>query len=321
MKKYILLLNAVFLLFLFSCNKNQAPDVPSLTSPTNGATEVEFETLSLTWACTDADSDILTYDLYFGTLQDPVLLQTGLTTTSYEVTELEQNTTYYWKVVAKDAETQSESTVASFTTKEQTVNNTTCIDYDGNEYEIVQIGNQIWMAEDLRSLHYSDGTAIPNPLAYNNQEDLVQYYGRLYTWEAMMNGASSTNDNPSGVQGIAPEGWHVPSRAEWLELIAFLGGNSVAGGKMKATGTDYWASPNTGATNSSGFNGKGCGVWDFGANDFTNLWYYSEYWTSTMEDDINAYFVSLGYDTQEAYTPDQGMSSRYMYLSVRCIKD
>jgi len=99
-----------------------------------------------------------------------------------------------------------------------------CIDYDGNSYEVVRIGNQIWMAENLKSLHYTDGSPITGVYAFNDDENNVDDYGRLYTWTAIMNGMSSSSSNPSGIQGVCPDKWHLPGDAEWMELIDTLGG-------------------------------------------------------------------------------------------------
>lgn len=111
-------------------------------------------------------------------------------------------------------------------------------DYDGNWYDAVVIGNQVWLAQNLRTTHYADGTAIP--AGGSNSSDTAPYYydystsniplnmrGYLYNWPAVMNGASSSNTNPSGVQGIAPTGWHVPSNSEWTQLTNYVNNQSV----------------------------------------------------------------------------------------------
>lgn len=138
-------------------------------------------------------------------------------------------------------------------------------DIDGNKYNVIQIGNQCWMVENLKTTRYNDGVAIPNvsddkqwyeygtgtvdgyPASekaawcyYDNDVANNNIYGKLYNWHAV------------GTGKLAPKGWHVPTKAEWETLIAFLGGNNIAGGKMKST-SSLWNSPNTGATNSSGF--------------------------------------------------------------------
>jgi uncharacterized protein (TIGR02145 family) len=136
------------------------------------------------------------------------------------------------------------------------------------------------MAENLKVTHYADGTAIPlvegktewDALTatdraycwYDNSTDNRDTYGGLYTWAAAMNGAASSDSIPSGVQGVCPSGWHLPSDSEWKELEMFLGMSQAEadnygcrgtdeGGKLKEIGTAHWNSPNTGATNSSGF--------------------------------------------------------------------
>ncbi len=134
----------------------------------------------------------------------------------------------------------------------------TMTDQDGNEYKTITIGTQTWMAENLRTTKYRDGSEIPNvtdntkwvELAtgaycnYNNttSSDTIATYGRLYNWYAVTDS-----------RNIAPEGWHLPTETEWRILIDYLGGFGVAGGKMKETGATHWDTPNTGATNESGF--------------------------------------------------------------------
>jgi uncharacterized protein (TIGR02145 family) len=123
-------------------------------------------------------------------------------------------------------------------------------DFDGNVYKTVKIGNQTWMAENLKSTHYSDGTLIPS-FVYGDDTANVRVYGRLYRSAAALKNASASGI--SKVQGAAPVGWHIPSVAEWQMLVDYLGGSAVAGGKLKATGTDQWKGPNAGATNESRF--------------------------------------------------------------------
>jgi uncharacterized protein (TIGR02145 family) len=130
-------------------------------------------------------------------------------------------------------------------------------DINGNSYKTISIGTQTWMAENLRTNKYRDGSAIPivtnntewaalSSGAYciyvNNETEIPATYGRLYNWYAV-----------ADIRNIASRGWHVPTDAEWLTLITFLGGESVAGGKLKETGITHWGSPNTNATNESGF--------------------------------------------------------------------
>ena len=131
-------------------------------------------------------------------------------------------------------------------------------DIEGNVYSVVQIGTQLWMSENLKTMKYNDDTDIPLEIdniawvglttgAYcwyqNDEAANKDIYGALYNWYAVETG------------NLCPDGWHIPTDAEWSALGSFLGGNSIAGGKMKATGTEYWSAPNTDATNESGFAG------------------------------------------------------------------
>lgn len=140
---------------------------------------------------------------------------------------------------------------------------------DGQSYTTVRIYDQVWMAENLKATQYSDGTVILlvedngswdtmgiNDKAYcyyDNDISNGDAYRVLYTWAAAMNGAAGSNTSPSGIQGVCLDSWHLPSDDEWKELTGYLGGYGTAVGQMKETGISHWNSPNTGATNSSGF--------------------------------------------------------------------
>ncbi|MBK8503768.1 MAG: fibrobacter succinogenes major paralogous domain-containing protein [Saprospiraceae bacterium] len=131
-------------------------------------------------------------------------------------------------------------------------------DIDGNLYRTIKIGTQEWMAENLRTTRYTNGEMIskvnnsttwPNAnygawCWYDTSSTYELPYGKLYNWYAVNDG-----------RGLCPTGWHEPTDAEWTTLTDFLGGLSLAGGPMKAAGTAHWKTPNTGATNASGFSG------------------------------------------------------------------
>lgn len=191
----------------------------------------------------------------------------------------------------------------------------TVTDYDGNIYHAVQIGNQIWLQENMRNIHYSDGTSIPGVAAYNNNEANAAVFGRLYNWNAMMK-----NSTTPGAKGIAPDGYHIPTDAEWSELENYLGGVVVAGGKMKTTGTSLWNSPNTGATNSSGFSILPAGEYDayYSPNKYQSLNEYAVYWTSTQINVNTARERYLAYNSAASSYYDWYKVMKY---SVRCIKD
>jgi uncharacterized protein (TIGR02145 family) len=202
-----------------------------------------------------------------------------------QVSGLAQNATYYLRAYATNSAGTAYGNEITFTTNDISV-----IDYDGNIYKAVQIGDQVWMAENLKSLHYADGKEIKEIRSYEDNEFWVSTYARYYTWNATMNNYESSTKIPSGVQGVCPTNWHVPSDGEWEVLIQYLGGQEVAGGKLKEAGTKHWQTPNTGADNSSGFNALPSGYLYFDSNHCgggTNggCWVSKEmearYWSST----------------------------------------
>jgi uncharacterized protein (TIGR02145 family) len=189
-------------------------------------------------------------------------------------------------------------------------------DFDGNLYKTVRIGNQTWMAENLKSKHYSDGTPIQY-FEYNEDSANVRVYGRLYRWAASMRNAASSNSNPSRVQGASPVGWHIPSDAEWQVLINNLGGNAVAGGKLKEAGTLHWASPNAGATNESKFNALPSGWFDF-TGEFRRIGEWSFLTVSTAPGSYSVYTRVLKSDLTSA---DRGDLHPDDAIPIRCVKD
>jgi len=147
-------------------------------------------------------------------------------------------------------------------------------DIDGNQYNTVIIGTQEWMKENLKVSKYSDGTPIPqvtDPIAwsnlttgawcyYNNDSSVGSTYGKMYNWYAVAGIWQAESNPPTLAQiasrkSLAPSDWNVPSVADWSLLFNYLGGISIAGGKMKEAGLNHWLDPNTDATNFSGFTG------------------------------------------------------------------
>ena len=191
----------------------------------------------------------------------------------------------------------------------------TVTDYDGNIYHTILIGDQTWLIENLKSLHYCDGTPIPEVVAYNNDDSLGAIYGLLYTWDAAMKGLTEP-----GVQGVCPCDWHVPTDEEWTILENYLGGPGVAGGKMKETGTEHWLLPNTGATNSSGFTGLPAGEYDayFNPNKFWLLHTAAVFWTSSQTNQLQAIERYLSHDDVVCGSLPWHKVMKY---SIRCIKD
>jgi len=210
-------------------------------------------------------------------------------------------------------------------------------DSEGNTYKTVTIGTQTWMAENLKVSKYSDGTTIPNITDntqwqnnttgawayYNNDAANNAKYGKLYNWYAV---SKTTNGN----KNVCPTGWHVPTDAEWTVLTDYLGGNSIAGGKMKEVGTTSWNSPNTGATNTSLFTGFPGGYRYYGGN-YGSIGGIGYWWSSTditfnanTNININALYRSLSYSSGYASGSGSGSGSGYGKrhgFSVRCLRD
>jgi uncharacterized protein (TIGR02145 family) len=197
-------------------------------------------------------------------------------------------------------------------------------DVEGNRYKVVNIGTQVWMAENLKTVKYNDGTKIPkitdniqwsnlNTGAwcyYNNDAANNSKYGKLYNWYAV---SKITNGN----KNICPTGWHVPTAAEWTDLQDYLGGETVAGGKMKEVGTISWNSPNIYATNTSFYTGLpgGCRYFNGSYNSigFSGFW-----WSSTENLMANAWSYYLNTYNGSASRFYSVMSCGF---SVRCLRD
>ena len=196
-----------------------------------------------------------------------------------------------------------------------------CVDYDGNVYETIQIGEQLWMAENLKVTHYQNGDEIPTNLddsiwefvnygalaIYDDNESNANIYGRLYNWYAVV-------DN----RGVCPENFHVPTDGEYILLTNYLGGNDIAGGKMKEAGFEHWYIPNTGATNESGFTGLPGGF----RNTTGSYDYMGEggYFRSSSEyNSYRAWFHGLYSVSSEVYRGFE--MNKNSGLSVRCVGD
>ncbi len=202
-------------------------------------------------------------------------------------------------------------------------------DIDGNIYRTIQVGHQIWMAEDLKTTRYANGTPIElvtdntawNNLSttdkaycfYNNNEN--EAYGALYTWAAAMNGAPSNTSYPSNLQGVCPDGWQLPSYSAWVVLMNTLGGENYAGGAMKEAGISHWQTPNTGATNSSGFTALPTGSRNDGT--FNNMGMLTIWWSATGLDETQARGYRTHYNTK---TLDWMVINKKDGHPVRCMK-
>jgi len=203
-------------------------------------------------------------------------------------------------------------------------------DFDGNVYNTIVIGNQVWMAENLKVTHYRNGELIPNVTnnaewaglssgaysSYDNNNSNVSDYGFLYNWHAV-------NDN----RNLAPEGWHVPTEDDWQQLDRYLGMSDSQingsydrgtdeGGKIKETGTSHWNSPNTGATNSSGFSAVPGG--NRAGGTFRSIGDFGYWWSST-EHNNNVAWVRVLFHNSSSF--GRGSTVAHYGYSVRCIRD
>jgi uncharacterized protein (TIGR02145 family) len=267
----------------------------------------------------DGGTAVIARGVCWSISQDPVATGTHTTDGSgsgsfdSNITGLQSNTTYYVRAYATNSAGIAYGAQKSFTT------NIVVTDIDGNAYNTVKIGTQLWTRENLEVTHYRDGSPIAmvtdnnvwNSLGtgaycnYNNEENNVITYGRIYNFYAI-------DDN----RNLCPVGWHLPSDAEWSTLTTYLGGIAVAGGKMKETGTTHWSSPNAGATNESGFNALPGGN---RANDgtFTGIGDVGVWWSSTEYSTNIAWHRDVVYNGSNVNINN---SYEVVGFSVRCIQ-
>lgn len=188
------------------------------------------------------------------------------------------------------------------------------IDNDGNIYHTVTIGTQVWMVENLRTTKFRNGDTISYFTAtsergyswYNNDINNKTLYGALYNYYTA-----------TDIRGLCPPGWHIPTAAEWITLSNYLGGKTVAGGKLKETGTTHWQSPNAVITNSYGFNALPGGARDCSGN-FINMGINCQFWTSAPVSSGSVPAITVFNDNTQLQIEFAFTCNNY---SVRCIKD
>jgi uncharacterized protein (TIGR02145 family) len=255
---------------------------------------------------------------------------TGIGVFNINLTGLAANTTYFLRAFAINSAGTAYGNELSFTTANFNgiviTNPGTGVTFNGYSYSSIVLGNgQEWMAENLRTTIYANGNAIPNITppwtalttgawahqSNDNQNEIP--YGKLYNWYAVIDS-----------RNVCPNGWHVPTNADWNDFINYLDPNSdgglnapgnTAGGKMKSIGTQYWLSPNQDATNESGFTGLPGGYFEGGNEGALGGWWSS----STDLLDVNSAWVRwLSYMDADAYAETTDFSQGF---SIRCIKD
>jgi uncharacterized protein (TIGR02145 family) len=212
--------------------------------------------------------------------------------------------------------------VFSITFGQDTTNTVT--DIEGNVYHTVKIGTQTWMIENLKVTRYTNGESIPNVTSaqqwngfvngaycwYNNDIFFKDVYGALYNFYAI----------DGGNRQLAPKGWHIPSLEEWKILFDYLGGEKIAGNKLKESGLSHWVLSND-ATNESGFNALpgGCRVEPALSTNaaYFNVGSLCVFWTSTNKNIFKSYYVQFNSQPGASILTVNTCAG----LSIRCIKD
>lgn len=278
----------------------------------------------------DGGSAILERGVCYDTIHSPDLTGfhtnngTGKGMFSCTINKLRPNTLYYVRAYARNS-------VDTCYGNEVTFNSSSKVfDFDGNVYSIVTIGHQYWMKENLHTTHFRNGDSLPvnvvdsvwqttytgTAAIYNNDSINLAVYGRLYNWYAV-----------ADPRGLCPSGWHVPSDGDWNKLAIYLdpqtdttltGSESqIAGGMLKEASLDFWFSPNTGATNSSGFSALPGGYRSY-LGAYYLLGPYGYWWSSTQSSTNNAWYRTLNYNNANVY---RDFDLKRNGFSVRCIHD
>jgi uncharacterized protein (TIGR02145 family) len=259
----------------------------------------------------------------------------GIGTFTSAISGLNPNWDYHVRAYATNSVGTAYGNEITFTTLYINVPGPNITDIDGITYQSITNCGLTFTKQNLNVSQYTDGTSIPQVTDhtqwanltigawcyYNNDPANEAVYGKLYNWYAVAgiyNTASATN--PALRKKLVPSGWHVPTDLEWTQLTDCLGGEGVAGGKMKDTGTSLWLNPNTAANNASGFTGLPGGgrtnhsypPFFSGVSEFGGWWSSSEYGVS------DAWVRSLGSNVGYA---SRGVSDKQVGRSVRCVKD
>lgn len=354
MKKIFILIMGIAL--IYSCSTSTDENGNSITNvvplaPSNLTGSVASSTqINLTWTDNSTNETGYKIERKTGTETYAVVGSTATNVTTFNDTGLTPNTTYTYRVYSFNTVGNSltYSNALTLTTTNSTAINVpgpNVTDIDGYVYQSVTNCGLTFTKQNLNVSKYSDGTPIPqvtDPTQwtnlttgawcyYNNDPANNVTYGKLYNWYAVAgiyDAASAAN--PALRKKLAPTGWHIPSDVEWSNLINCLdpnadGGtnnNNIAGGKMKSTGaiqagTGLWQSPNTDATNASGFTGLPAGT-RFLNGSFSGIGNYGYFWSSSVYFSTGAWFRFLSYAGGNAV---RNFTDNYTGVSVRCIKD
>ncbi len=339
--KNILIVSGVilFIILIHSCKKEEVPTLTTSaitniagTSATSGGT-----------ITSEGSGTVISRGVSWSTSTTPTISDSkttdgaGAGTFTSSISGLYGATTYYVRSYATNSAGTGYGNAISFTTQSSPIvfnpNLTygTVNDIDANIYKTITIGTQVWMAENLKTIKYNDGTAIPNVTAgtawaalttpaycwYNN--DAANYkatYGALYNWYVV-------DVAGNGGKNVCPTSWHIPTDAEWTTLTDYLGGEGIAGGKLKETGLTHWIDPNTGATNETGFTALPGGRRNFGgpyepAGSYGGIGGGGSWWSSTESSSAYTWLRFMFYYDTYVYRTNGDERSGF---SVRCVRD
>ena len=326
----IFLWAGLFLFGVAGCKKSSDSDTPASASvpvlSTTAPTGITSTTVSGGGTITsDGGASVSAHGVCWSTSQDPAVAgnktSDGAGTGSFtsNLQGLSPATPYYVRAYATNSAGTGYGNTLIFTTL--AVDPGSIVDFDGNVYHPVTIGTQVWLVEPLKATHYRNGDPITHTKDkwqlknqstdgqywnYSNNDSLGKIFGRLYNYYAVVD-----------PRFIAPLGWHVASDSDWATLASYLGADSIVGGKLKEAGTAHWFSPNTGATNSSGFTALPGGAWNPLTGVFGFIGQAGSFWTSTATGTYYAMGRSLWYNNGAIY---RGESNKVMGWTVRCIK-
>ncbi len=317
-----LLMMGIFLMLTYNCKKDEDQDenqkAPVLT--TVDVSSIGPSTAICGGVITDEGGSIITAKgVCWNTNQNPSISDSktndGTGTDSFvsTISDLNPETNYYVRAYATNNVGTAYGNERLFTT--QSGNGGTVTGIDGNIYHTIYIGTQQWMVENLKVNHYRNGESIPNVTDntewlnltsgaccdYNNTPGNSVTYGKLYNYYAIRDD-----------RNIAPTGWRIPTEDDWTELSEYLGGRLVAGGKLKEMGTIHWTSPNTGASNETGFTALPGGCRISGAFNFTGI--YGYWWANET---VPTYQI-MQFDNSKL---DRYPCVENWAFSIRCLKD
>jgi uncharacterized protein (TIGR02145 family) len=326
MKKLITLILGIAL--VYSCSTSEDGNGNSTTTvvplaPSNLTGTVASTTqINLSWTDNSTNETGFKIERKTGTGTYAVVGSTATDITTYSDTGLTTNTNYTYRVYSNNAGGNSVN-YSNEVILAATVNVTP---------QPITIGTQIWQNANLDVTTYRDGTPIPEVTDQtqwinlttgawchsNNISSNGTTYGKLYNGYAML--GIHDNDPLTPNKLLAPQGWHIPTDSEWSTLYTFLGGISVAGGKMKSTGTSLWLSQNTGATNSSGFTGLPGGNRNSSSGVFQTVGLSSSWWSSTLYS-LSPESLIISFLSYNDAAATRGAANKKGGAYVRCIKD